>query len=235
MKEQGKKRKGTGGHEMWEYESGRKKIVEVCKEITPVAHQLCKSLITKMITKFQVQCNKKYCKTKVKCKLSLASKPFKDTYQIISKSQIWHVTLISGLISRIMCNMFVCMYICKYACIPVSYDTEWWHYILNVFVRMQKQGMDSLGQRLTGVNWFVRANELSPVNQGLMRYPGTGNLVRELEQVSLNVRHTWHTVKAGRKVDQESEFYLKMRCEFEKCERLLCRSKVKIERDGGTL
>lgn len=40
-----------------------------------------------------------------------------------------------------------------------------------------------------GVNWFDRANELSPVNQGLMGYPGTGNLVRELEQVRRNVRH----------------------------------------------
>lgn len=41
------------------------------------------------------------------------------------------------------------------------------------------------------MNWFVRANELSPVNQGLMGYPGGGgNLVRELEQVRLNVRHT---------------------------------------------
>lgn len=41
-----------------------------------------------------------------------------------------------------------------------------------------------------GVNWFDGANELSPVNQGLMGYPGTGNLVTELEQVRRNVRHT---------------------------------------------
>lgn len=62
------------------------------------------------------------------------------------------------------------------------------------------------------VNWFARANELSPVNQGLMGYPGMGNLVRELEQVRRNVRHTWHKAKArGEKMDQESnvEFCLK--------------------------
>lgn len=40
------------------------------------------------------------------------------------------------------------------------------------------------------MNWFDRANELSSGNQGLMGYPGTGNLVRELEQVRQNVRHT---------------------------------------------
>lgn len=50
---------------------------------------------------------------------------------------------------------------------------------------------DGLRQRFTGgVNWFVGANELSPVNQGLIGYPGTGNLIRELEQVRLNARHT---------------------------------------------
>ena len=47
-----------------------------------------------------------------------------------------------------------------------------------------------MGRRWTWVNWFVRANELNLVNQGLMGYPGTGNLVRELDQVRLNVRHT---------------------------------------------
>ena len=46
------------------------------------------------------------------------------------------------------------------------------------------------GAEVDGVNWFVRANELSPVNQGLMGYPGTCNLVRELEQVRQNMRHT---------------------------------------------
>lgn len=40
------------------------------------------------------------------------------------------------------------------------------------------------------MNWFVRANELSLFNRGLMGYPGMGNLVRELEQVKQNVRHT---------------------------------------------
>lgn len=50
---------------------------------------------------------------------------------------------------------------------------------------------DGLRQGFTGgVNWFVGANELSPVNQGLIGYPGTGNLIRELEQVRLNARHT---------------------------------------------
>ena len=52
------------------------------------------------------------------------------------------------------------------------------------------------GAEVDGVNWFVRANELSPVNQGLMGYPGTCNLVRELEQVRQNMRHTWHTAEA---------------------------------------
>ncbi len=52
---------------------------------------------------------------------------------------------------------------------------------------------------VAGVNWFVRANELSSVNQALMGYPGTGNLVRELEQVRQNVRHTCHTAKAETK------------------------------------
>lgn len=45
-----------------------------------------------------------------------------------------------------------------------------------------------------------------------MGYPGTGNLIRELEQVRRNVRHTWHKAKArGEKMDQESnvEFCLK--------------------------
>lgn len=41
-----------------------------------------------------------------------------------------------------------------------------------------------------GVKWFVRANELSFVNRGLMGYPGSSNLIRELERVGLNVRHT---------------------------------------------
>lgn len=47
-----------------------------------------------------------------------------------------------------------------------------------------------VGAGVDGVNWFDGANELSPVNQGLMGYPGTGNLVTELEQVRRNVRHT---------------------------------------------
>lgn len=34
-----------------------------------------------------------------------------------------------------------------------------------------------------GVNWFVRANELSSGNQSLMGYPGTGDLIKELEYV----------------------------------------------------
>ena len=51
-------------------------------------------------------------------------------------------------------------------------------------------GPERRTRRLTEVNWFVRANELSPVNQGLMGYPGTANLVRELERFSPNVRHT---------------------------------------------
>lgn len=37
--------------------------------------------------------------------------------------------------------------------------------------------------------WLVGANELSPVNQRLTGYPGTGNPVRELEQVRPGVRH----------------------------------------------
>lgn len=47
-----------------------------------------------------------------------------------------------------------------------------------------------VGAGVDGVNWFDGANELSPVNQGLMGYPGTGNLFTELEQVRRNVRHT---------------------------------------------
>lgn len=34
-----------------------------------------------------------------------------------------------------------------------------------------------------GVNWFVRANELSSGNHSLMGYPGTGDLIKELEYV----------------------------------------------------
>lgn len=34
-----------------------------------------------------------------------------------------------------------------------------------------------------GVNWFVRANELSSGNQSIMGYPGTGDLIKELEYV----------------------------------------------------
>lgn len=34
-----------------------------------------------------------------------------------------------------------------------------------------------------GVNWFVRANELSSGNRGLMGCPGTGDLIKELEYV----------------------------------------------------
>lgn len=49
---------------------------------------------------------------------------------------------------------------------------------------------DGLRRSTGGVNWFVGANELSPVNQGLIGYPGTGNLIRELVQVRLNARHT---------------------------------------------
>lgn len=81
---------------------------------------------------------------------------------------------------------------------PVT--TERWHCILipgiavHVFCQDAGARMYSLGQRWTWVNWFVRANELSPVNQALIGYPGMGNLVRELE---LNVRHTWPTEKAG--------------------------------------
>lgn len=41
-----------------------------------------------------------------------------------------------------------------------------------------------------GASWFCKANELNLVKQGFMRYPGTSNLVRVLERVGLNVRHT---------------------------------------------
>lgn len=57
------------------------------------------------------------------------------------------------------------------------------------FIRKQSE-VGWSGAEVDGVNWFVRANELSLCNRGLMGYPGMGNLVMELEQVKQNVRHT---------------------------------------------
>lgn len=49
---------------------------------------------------------------------------------------------------------------------------------------------DGAKRRLTAKMQLVcRANELKLLNQGLLRYPGMGNLVRDLEQVGSNVRH----------------------------------------------
>lgn len=63
-------------------------------------------------------------------------------------------------------------------------------------------GRHRLWRGAAGVNWLVGANELSPVNQGLMGYPGRANPVRESEQVRLNVRHTSNTVRCRRKKEK---------------------------------
>lgn len=90
--------------------------------------------------------------------------------------------IVSGLIFRI----YVCHYdnreMTLYSLVPGI--------AVHVFCQDAGAGMDALGRRLTGVNWFDRANELSPVNQGLMGYLGTANLVRKSEQVKQSVRHT---------------------------------------------
>lgn len=50
--------------------------------------------------------------------------------------------------------------------------------------------MDGFSVKGNGVNSFVSANELSSGNRSLMGYPGTGDLIKELEHIRQNVRHT---------------------------------------------
>lgn len=66
-----------------------------------------------------------------------------------------------------------------------------------------------------GVNWFVRANELSSGNRSLMGYPGTGDLIKELEYVrQKRVSHlTNRDVQCGGGGGgiKSQEFHLKLR------------------------
>lgn len=62
-----------------------------------------------------------------------------------------------------------------------------------------------------GVNWFVRANELSSGNQSLMGYPGTGDLIKELEYVrQKRASHlTNQDVQCGRRGESKVKNWLK--------------------------
>lgn len=87
-----------------------------------------------------------------------------------------------------------------------------------------------------GVNWFVRANELSSGNRSLMGYPGTGDLIKELEYVRQKCAShlTNQDVQCGRAGgwSQKSRMGLKNRILLEN--QTILRCIIYIDRAGTT-